>query len=138
MPSNLNEFAQRYANAWCSQDPGKVASFFEEDGSLSVNGAVPAVGPAAITEIASVFMISFPDMVVTLDGLLTEADPIRFHWTLEGTNNGPGGTGKRVRISGYEEWQIGAGGLVAESRGHFDVAEYERQLQHGFDGDDAT
>jgi hypothetical protein len=25
-------------------------------------------------------------------------------------------------------------GLIAESKGHFDAAEYERQLKHGVDG----
>jgi predicted ester cyclase len=35
--------------------------------------------------------------------------------------------GKRVRISGYELWKIDNAGLIAESKGHFDSAEYERQ-----------
>jgi hypothetical protein len=30
-------------------------------------------------------------------------------------------------------WQIDADGLIAKSNGHFDSAEYERQLQHGVD-----
>jgi len=29
---------------------------------------------------------------------------------------------------GYEEWTIGADGLIAKSLGHFDEAEYKRQL----------
>jgi hypothetical protein len=36
-------------------------------------------------------------------------------WTLVGTNTGPGGTGRRVRISGFEEWTIGDDGLIAAS-----------------------
>jgi hypothetical protein len=36
--------------------------------------------------------------------------------------------GNTVRISGYEEWIISAKGLIAESKGHFDEAEYQRQL----------
>ena len=52
-----------------------------------------------------------------------------FHWTWIGTNTGPGGTGKAVRIGGYEEWTIGADGLIAESKGHFDEAEYRRQMK---------
>jgi hypothetical protein len=51
--------------------------------------------------------------------------------TLTGTNTGPGGTGKAVRISGYEEWTLGADGLIATSLGHFDEAEYQRQLKEG-------
>lgn len=61
--SELEKLANRYANAWCSQNPESVASFFSERGSLSVNEGTPA----------------------------------------------------------------------AESKGHFDAAEYERQLAHGVD-----
>ena len=38
--------------------------------------------------------------------------------------------GKRVRISGYELWKIDDDGLIAESKGNFDSAEYERQLKN--------
>jgi len=54
-----------------------------------------------------------------------------FQWTLTGTNTGPGGTGKTVRISGYEEWTIGPDGLIARSLGHFDEIDYQRQLKAG-------
>jgi hypothetical protein len=48
-----------------------------------------------------------------------------------GTNTVPGGTGNRVRISGFEEWTIGDDGLIAASLGHYDEDEYNRQLEHG-------
>ncbi|MEO6222534.1 MAG: hypothetical protein ABIP90_04740 [Vicinamibacterales bacterium] len=51
-----------------------------------------------------------------------------YRWTLTGTDTGPGGSGKAVRISGYEAWQLGADGLIAESMGRFDEADYTRQL----------
>jgi SnoaL-like polyketide cyclase. len=127
--SELDDFASRYAKAWCSQNPEKVAAFFAENGSLSVNDGPPAVGQAAIAEEARGFMTTFPDMVVTMDKLVRDEDGTKFHWTLTGTNTGPGGTGKRVRISGYERWQFDNAGLIAESKGHFDAAEYERQLK---------
>jgi hypothetical protein len=38
----------------------------------------------------------------------------------------PGGTGKRVRISGYELWKIDNDDLIAESKGHFGAAEFSR------------
>jgi predicted ester cyclase len=85
--------------------------------------------PAPIAEEARAFMRDFPDMIVTFDKLEPRGDAIVFHWTLIGTNTGPGGTGNRVRISGYELWKIDDAGLIAESRGHFDAAEYERQLK---------
>ena len=73
-------------------------------------------------------------MVVTFDKLEPRGDATAFHWTLIGTNTGPGGTGNKVRISGYEEWRIDSDGLIAESKGHFDSTEYERQLNFGVVG----
>jgi uncharacterized protein (TIGR02246 family) len=125
----LTRFAQRYAAAWCNQNPESVATFFAENGSLRVNDGPPAVGRAAIAEVAQVFMSTFPDMVVTMDDVSRDSDETKFCWTLTGTNTEPGGTGKRVRISGYELWKIDNDGLIAESKGHFDSAEYERQLK---------
>jgi predicted ester cyclase len=66
-----------------------------------------------------------------MDKVVHDEEETKFHWTLTGTNTGPGGTGKRVRISGYELWKIENDGLIAESKGKFDSAEYERQLKHG-------
>ena len=129
----LKEFANRYAKAWCSQNPESVAAFFAERGSLSINNGSPAVGRAAIAREAQAFMTAFPDMVVTKDEVMHDEEGTKFHWTLTGTNTGPGGTGKRVRISGYELWKIDNDGLVAESKGHFDAAEYEHQLKQGVD-----
>ena len=129
--TDLKKFAKRYAEAWCSQNSDNVAAFFAENGSLSVNDGPPAVGRAAIAEVAQGFMRTFPDMVVTMDDVSRDSAGTKFHWTLIGTNTGPGGTGKRVRISGYELWKIDNGGLIAKSKGHFDSAEYERQLKHG-------
>jgi hypothetical protein len=37
-------------------------------------------------------------------------------------------------ISGYELWKMGNDGLIAESKGHFDAVDYDRQLKHGVDG----
>jgi hypothetical protein len=68
-------------------------------------------------------------MVVTFDKLENTPTGTEFHWTFTGTNTGPGGTGNRIQISGYELWKIDDDGLIAESIGHFDVAEYDRQLK---------
>src|SRR5205814_701643 len=129
----LDKFAQRYAKAWCSQNPDSVAAFFAERGSISINNGPPAVGRAGIAKEAQAFMTTFPDMDVTFDKLDSQPNATAFHWTLTGTNTGSGGTGKKVRISGYELWKIDNDGLIAESKGHFDSAAYERQLKEGID-----
>jgi predicted ester cyclase len=69
-----------------------------------------------------------------MDDVSRDSDGTKFHWTLTGTNTGPGGTGKRVRISGYQFWKIDNDGFIRESNGHFDAAEYQRHLKHGVDG----
>lgn len=123
--------ARRYTSAWCSQEAARVAAFYSTDGSLSVNDGAPAVGRRAITEVVQSFMTAFPDLRVLIDGVLLQGDRTEYRWTLIGTNTGAGGTGHRIRISGLELWQIGADGLIASSQGHFDAAEYHRQLQRG-------
>ncbi len=129
--NELTDFATRYAAAWSSQNPASLASFYAENGSLSVNGGTPSVGRAAITATAQGYMIAFPDMIVKMDEVSQRGTHAIFRWTWTGTNTDPGGTGKSVRIGGYEEWTIGADGLISESKGHFDEAEYRRQLKFG-------
>jgi uncharacterized protein (TIGR02246 family) len=128
--AHLRDFAKRYTAAWCSQNAASVAAFFAPNGSLSVNGA-PAVGRAAITEVAQGFMTAFPDMRLLMDDILIHGDRAVYHWTFIGTNTAPGGTGHRVRFSGFEEWNFTADGLIAESQGHFDASDYQRQLERG-------
>jgi uncharacterized protein (TIGR02246 family) len=130
-PEQLRDFAERYTAAWCSQEPERVAAHYAPNGSLTINDGAPSVGRDAITAAARSFMDAFPDMKVLMDDLRLDGDRTEYHWTLVGTNTGPGGTGNAVRISGFEEWTIGDDGLIAASLGHFDEAEYQRQLEHG-------
>lgn len=128
--SALRAFAERYTAAWCSQDASRVAACFSPGGTLVINGDA-CLGREAIAAAARGFMSAFPDMVVAMDGLFPEGERVVYKWTLTGANTGPGGTGKRVRISGFEEWQFGDDGLIVDSQGHFDSADYQRQLEHG-------
>ena len=127
----LKEFATRYTDAWVSHNASGVASHHSENSALTINNGEPSVGRAAITAAAQEFMTAFPDMIVTMDEVTGDGDRAIYRWTLTGTNNGPGGSGNRVRISGHEEWRFGDDGLIAESTGHFDQADYERQLRGG-------
>src|SRR5438067_914335 len=122
----LRDFARRYTEAWCSGDPARVAECYAPQGALSINGGPAAVGRTAIAAAAREFMEAFPDMQVSMDDLVSQNGRSEYHWTLTGTNTGRGGTGKRVRISGFEVWTLDADGRIAESRGAFDAAEYRR------------
>jgi len=86
------------------------------------------MGHAAIGAVAQGFMTAFPDLVLTMDDVRVKDDGAAYHWTFAGANKGPGGTGQRVLFSGFEEWEFGDDGLVFRSLGHFDAADYQRQL----------
>ena len=127
-PNAVREMAERYAQAWSSGAPEAVAGFYEESGRIVINDGDPIVGRAALTEMAAGFMSAFPGMVVRLDDIRTAGAHAIFVWTLEGRHVE---TGKQVRVGGWEEWRLSEQVLVAESRGRFDAAEYDRQVAEG-------
>jgi len=122
----VRDFARSYTEAWCSHDPARVATHYTRGATIRINGGES-------TEIAGSFMAAFPDIQVFMDDVVFKDEAVDYHWTFTGTNTGPGGTGKWVRISGFEEWTFGNDGLVVGSRGNYDQAEYDRQLEHGAD-----
>lgn len=128
---DLVAFATRYADAWSGQDPDAFASFYAEDATFRINDGEPSMGRDAIAATARSFMTSFPDMHVRLLETHREGDYVHFHWRWTGTNTGPGGTGNAVDLTGYEQWRLDENGLIQETRGHLDDAEYQRQLNAG-------
>lgn len=122
-------FAERYTAAWCSHNASSVAAFYAESGSLTINDGTPAIGRPAIATAAQDFMTAYPDLVVKFDRLEPRGERVLYHWTFIGTNRGPGGTGNQVRISGYEDWRIGPDGLIADSIGHYDAEDWDRQVK---------
>jgi len=123
----VRDFARSYTAAWCSHDPAKVAEHFVPGGTIAINGGEPT----EVTEVARSFMAAFPDIQLFMDDVVFKGEVVKYHWTFTGTNTGPGGTGAPVRISGSEEWTFGDDGLVVESQGSYDQAEYNQQLEHG-------
>ena len=83
------------------------------------------VGRKAIIESAQSFMTTFPDLKLFLDDIVEKGGTITYAWTLEGTHCA---TGRHARIAGSEEWRMGDDGLVAESIGHFDVADFNKRF----------
>jgi len=120
----IEQLARDYTEAWCSRDPARVASHYAPGGTIAINGGEPA----PIAEVAESFVAAFPDIEVFQDELVVIDDVVEYHWTFTGTS---AETGKSVRVRGFEDWTIGADGLIAASRGQYDAAEYERQLREG-------
>ena len=123
------EFGQKYTDAWNSKQPEKMASFYAEDGILTVNNGTPAVGRKQLAETAQSYMEAFPDMELTMDSLTVENGTYRYYWTFKGTNNGPNGTGNKVDFSGFEEWTMNDQGFVEKSMGTYNAEDYQRQLE---------
>jgi nuclear transport factor 2 (NTF2) superfamily protein len=123
----IEQLAHAYTEAWCSRDPARVASHYIPGGTIAINGG----DPAEIAEVAAAFIAAFPDIEVLMDDLVVREDgSVEYRWTFTGTS---AETGNSVRVPGYEEWTIAQDGLIAMSRGHYDQAEYDRQLRHGID-----
>src|SRR5271156_940293 len=103
--NSLREFAERYAAAWSSQNAASVAAFYSPRGLRGANGAAPYVGRGAIEVSVQQFMTAFPDLQIALEDVHIVGDQVDFHWTLTGVNSGPGGTGRRLCLKGFEEWR---------------------------------
>jgi nuclear transport factor 2 (NTF2) superfamily protein len=121
----IQQLARTYTEAWCSRDPTQVAAHYVPGGTIAINGG-DAMG---IAEVARAFVAAFPDIEVFMDDLVfRDEGSVEYRWTFTGTS---AETGKSVRVPGYEEWTIAPNGLIAESCGHYDQAEYDHQVQHG-------
>jgi nuclear transport factor 2 (NTF2) superfamily protein len=126
-PERIEELARSYTEAWCSRDPARVAAHYVPGGTIAINGGEAA----GIDEVAQGFITAFPDIEVFMDDLVLRDDGVvEYRWTFTGTS---AETGRSVRIPGFEEWTIAGDGLIAESLGHFDQDEYDRQLRDGAD-----
>jgi predicted ester cyclase len=121
-------FAKAMTKAWCDHDAAGVASLFAEGAARVINAGVPSVGRAGIRENTQSFITAVPDLELLLDDLHVQEDLAVFSWTLRGTHSE---TSNWINISGFEIWQMGAEGLIADSRGYYDSAAYSHQIAFG-------
>ncbi len=129
--SKAEEFARAYTEAWCSHDPELVASFFAESSRFTINDGEPSDRRDGIAAMAQDFMDTFPDIIVHMDDVRSSGTYAVLRWTLEGHNTGAEGACIYVKVSGWEYWRFDNEGLIAESFGHFNADDYERQLNGG-------
>ncbi len=130
-PAEIKKLAEGYTAAWCSKSAEAVGSYFSEDAKSIINDGAPSIGRTVIAEATGAFFADFPDLVLRTDDLRTGGTKAIFLWTLAGTNSGPGGTGNRVRIGGWQNWRLSDDLLIVEADGGYDAAEYDRQVREG-------
>jgi uncharacterized protein (TIGR02246 family) len=116
--------AAAYTAAWNTGDPAAVAAFFASDGSITINGGNPWPGRDGVAAMAAGFYADIPDLALRCDGVRAAGPHLLYLWTFTGTF---AATGKPLTVTGWEEWQIGADGLIASSLGWFDADDYARQ-----------
>jgi len=78
-----------------------------------------------IAEMASGFMADFPDLVLTCDTVLVADHHMVYAWIFEGHH---AETGKKIRFSGWEEWDLDDDLRVTKSLGWYDVEDYNQQV----------
>ncbi|SLN38228.1 SnoaL-like domain protein [Falsiruegeria litorea R37] len=121
----LQQLARDYAIAWSSGEPEAVASFYAEDGEISINRGDVIKGRAAVAEMAAGFYAEFPDLEVRCDLMRKAGSHAVFIWTLEGHH---AETKNHVVAGGWEEWELDEEMKVKSSRGWFDADDYQRQI----------
>lgn len=124
MTRTLEAIADAYTSAWNSGSPAAVASFYAEAGSITINRGTPWKGREGVAAMAAGFFADVPDLNLACDGIRIAGDHVVFLWTFTGHD---AKSGKPLRISGWEEWDIDADRKVATSRGWFDADDYARQ-----------
>jgi uncharacterized protein (TIGR02246 family) len=121
-----NELAAAYTEAWNTGRPEAVSAFFAADGAIIINNGSPWEGHDRVAEMAAGFYTDIPDLNLTCDGLRKSGNHLVYLWTFVGTH---AGTGKTVKVTGWEEWDLDAGGAIKLSRGWFDSEDYGRQTR---------
>ena len=136
-PAFLEDFGQRWLEAWNSQDADKVLACMAQD-IVYDDDAWPTTmrGHAEVREFLEHIWRAFPDMrFEVVDGpyIDPEAPKVAWYWRGFATHTGPleppglAPTGKRVEFEGGEFDEYRNGKLV-RLRMVFDVADSMRQL----------
>lgn len=116
--------AADYTAAWNTGRPEAVAGFFAETGGIVINRGPVWQGREGVAAMAAGFYADVPDLTLVCDGVKLAGSHMLYLWTFTGTH---AGTGRALRITGWEEWELGEDLKVTASRGWFDPEEWARQ-----------
>jgi hypothetical protein len=122
---DFEKMAVDYTTAWNSGDPAAVVDHFAPGRGITINNGENQFGRDAMLAMAGGFMAAFPDLKLSCDFIRLAGTHAVYAWTLEGHHSE---TRNRVKVSGWEEWDLDDDCRIANSFGWFDAAEYERQV----------
>ena len=124
----VRRVAAAYTEAWNSGSADSVSSFYADDGVIVINRGTPWEGRSGVAQMAAGFFADVPDLALTCDGVRIAGDHVAYLWTFTGTH---ASSGRPLRVSGWEEWDLDADHKVKASRGWFDAEDYARQAAGG-------
>ena len=116
--------ARDYTAAWNTGRPEAVAAFFAETGEIVINRGPVWQRRTGVATMAAGFYADVPDLRLVCDGVRLAGSHMLYLWTFTGTH---AGTGRNLRITGWEEWDLGEDLKVTASRGWFDPEDWTRQ-----------
>lgn len=103
-----------------------MAAFFAPDGQIIINDGEPWLGREGVALMASGFFADVPDLQLVCDGVRVAGSHVVYLWTFTGTH----ATSKRkLRVTGWEEWDLNDALKVDSSFGWFDADDYARQTR---------
>lgn len=120
----MQEVADAYTAAWNSGSAVAVAGFHAPEGRIVINRGQPWERRAGVARMAAGFFADVPDLKLVCDGLRIAGDHVVYLWTFTGTH---AGSGRPLRVAGWEEWDMDAELKVKSSRGWYDADDYARQ-----------
>ncbi len=132
MAQEITSTIQDLVSAWNSHDPERVAAFYAPDyEGEDVGEATLQHGPQGIVQTYTRALRAFPDLTMTADAILVQAERGALFWTATATHRGPlmsiPATGRPVSIKGVSLLTVKEGQI---SRGLYiwDVAGVLRAL----------
>jgi steroid delta-isomerase-like uncharacterized protein len=133
----VEDFAERYEEAWASGDPERIASMCTED-VVWTDPAIPEplLGREGVIRFVTETFRMCPDFrVVTLDGpFISPSRPhVLLPYRMTGTVTGPwifrnmAPTGRRFEVEGVDSWRM-RDGLIAHYATFWDSLDASRQM----------
>jgi uncharacterized protein (TIGR02246 family) len=122
--ATVRKIADAYTAAWNSGSADAVSMFYAEAGRIVINRGSPWEGRTGVAQMAAGFFADVPDLTLVCDAVRVAGSHAVYLWTFAGTH---AGSGRALRVSGWEEWDLDADDKVKASLGWFDVDDYARQ-----------
>ncbi len=129
------EIVQKWFDGiWNQRNPGVIDDLLAPD-AVGITEAGTIVGPADFKALLYQPLVdAFPDIRLTVDGIVAEGQEAAVRWTVSGTHDGPfagiSATGRQVRFSGMT-WMKVKDGKVIEGMDRFNLGAVMGYLASG-------